>query len=152
MSFDFASSCNFSINKSKQSFTRTAVSTTVGIPRAITGTFNVFSLISALVFSTPAPGTIPVSDSCIVLLILSILLDASASITIIIFGFTFSTIPFNISNVSMPVVPKTPGDIALISLVPSSTYCGKYFITCLVTSISFITFGPKLSGVTYIFS
>ena len=51
----------------------------------------------------------------------------------------------------MPVVPKTPGDIALISLVPSSTYCGKYFITCLVTSISFITFGPKLSGVTYIF-
>ena len=102
-------------------------------------------------FPTPAPGTIPVSDNCIVLLILSILLDARASITISIFGFTFSTIPFNISSVSIPVVPNTPGDIALISLVPFSTYCGKYFIICLVTSISFITFGPKLSGVTYMF-
>ncbi len=69
-------------------------------------------------FPTPAPGTIPVSDNCIVLLILSILLDARASITISIFGFTFSTIPFNISSVSIPVVPNTPGDIALISLVP----------------------------------
>ena len=79
------------------------------------------------------------------------LLDAKASITITNLGFTLSTIPFKISTVSIPVVPSTPGETALTSLVPSSTYCGKYFIICLVTSISFITFGPKLSGVTYIF-
>ena len=59
-----------------------------------------------------------------------------------------STIPFKISTVSIPVVPRTPGDIALTGLVPSSTYCGKYLIICLVTSISFITLGPKASGVT----
>ena len=98
---------------------------------------------SFLVFPTPAPGTIPVSESCIVLLILSILLEANASITISNFGFTLFTIPSSISNVSIPVVPSTPGDIALIGLVPSSTYSGKYFIMCLVTSIPEITFGPK---------
>jgi len=31
-----------------------------------------------------------------------------------------STIPFKISTVSIPVVPRTPGDIALTGLVPSS--------------------------------
>ena len=96
-----------------------------------------------LYFRTPAPGTIPVSESCIVLLILSILLDAKASITTSNLGFTLFTIPSNISNVSNPVVPSTPGDIALIGLVPSSTYSGKYFIICLVTSMPEITFGPK---------
>ena len=40
------------------------------------------------------------------------------------------------------------GDIALTGLVPSSIYCGKYFIICLVTSISLITLGPSESGVT----
>ena len=94
-------------------------------------------------FRTPAPGTIPVSESCIVLLILSILLDAKASITISILGLTLFTIPSNISNVSIPVVPRTPGDMALIGLVPSSTYSGKYLIICLVTSILEITLGPK---------
>ena len=34
-----------------------------GIPIAITGIPNVFMLISALLFPTPAPGTIPVSES-----------------------------------------------------------------------------------------
>ena len=51
------------ISKFKASFTRTAVSTTVGIPIAITGIPKVAWLISALVFPTPAPGTIPVSES-----------------------------------------------------------------------------------------
>ena len=37
------------------------MSTTVGIPMAITGIPSVFLLISFLLFSTPAPGTIPVS-------------------------------------------------------------------------------------------
>lgn len=96
-----------------------------------------------LYFRTPAPGTIPVSDNCIVLLILSILLEANASITIKSFGLILFTIPSSISKVSIPVVPRTPGDIALIGLVPSSTYSGKYFITCLVTSMFEITFGPK---------
>ena len=128
--------------------TRVASSTTVGIPSAITGIPNVVWLISCLVFPTPAPGTIPVSEICIVLLILSILLEANASITINSFGWMLSTIPFKISTVSIPVVPRTPGYIALTGLVPSSTYCGKYLIICLVTSISFITLGPKASGVT----
>lgn len=66
-------------------------------------------------------------------------------------GFTFPTIPSNISRVSIPVVPSTPGDIALIGLVPSSTYSGKYFIICLVISIFEITFGPSESGVIYSF-
>ena len=150
-SFDSAFSCNLSINISIPSDTSVASSTTVGIPIATTGIPNEVWLISCLVFPTPAPGTIPVSDICIVLLILSILLDAKASITINNLGFILSTIPFNISTVSIPVVPRTPGEIALTGLVPSSTYCGNYFIICLVTSISLITFGPKASGVTYIF-
>ena len=62
-----------------------------------------------------------------------------------------STIPFKISAVSIPVVPKTPGEIALTGLVFLSKYCGTYFNRCLVISISFITFGPNASGVTYIF-
>ena len=66
---------------------------------AITGIPKVSSDISFLVFPTPAPGTIPVSDNCIVLLILSILLEAKASITITSFGFVLSTTPFIISNV-----------------------------------------------------
>lgn len=82
------------------------------------------------------------SDICIVLLILSILFEAKLSITISNFGFIFSTIPFNISEVSIPVVPNTPGDIALTGLVFSSIYCGAYFKICLVISISDITFGP----------
>lgn len=92
---------------------------------------------------TPAPGTIPVSESCTVLLILSILFDAKLSITIINFGFMFSTIPFITSIVSIPVVPSTPGAIALTGLAFSSKYCGAYFKRCLVMSISDTTFGPK---------
>ena len=79
------------------------------------------------------------------------LLDANASITISNFGFTLFTIPSNISSVSIPVVPSTPGAIADIGLVPSSTYSGIYFMTCLVTSIFEVTFGPSESGVTYSF-
>ena len=70
-----------------------------------------------------------------VLLILSILLEAKLSITINNFGFVFSTIPSNTSKVSIPVVPKTPGDIALTGLASSSIYSGKYFIICLVKSV-----------------
>ena len=66
-------------------------------------------------------------------------------------GFISFTTPSNISKVSIPVVPKTPGDIALTGLEFSSIYCGKYFIIWRVTSMSFITFGPNESGVTYIF-
>ena len=92
----------------KQSSVIVAKSTTIGTPIAITGIPNVFLLNSFLVFPTPAPGTIPVSAIWIVLLILSILLDAKLSITINIFGFILSTIPFIISKVSIPVVPSTP--------------------------------------------
>ena len=92
-----------------------------GIPIAITFTPKVFSVSSFLAFSTPAPGTIPVSAICIVLLILSMLLEARLSITITNFGLTLSTIPFIISDVSIPVVPITPGDIAATLLKPSST-------------------------------
>ena len=102
-------------------------------------------------FPTPAPGTIPVSESCIVLLILSILLEAKASITINILGLVLSITPSKISKVSIPVVPKTPGDIALTGLAFSSIYCGKYLIMCLVISISVTTLGPRESGVTYKF-
>lgn len=82
-----------------------AASTTIGTPIAITGIPNVFSLISFLALFTPAPGTIPVSAICTVLLILSMLFDDKLSITIMSFGLIFSTIPFIISTVSIPVVP-----------------------------------------------
>ena len=120
-----------------------AASTTIGTPIAITGIPKVFWLISFRAFPTPAPGTIPVSASWTVLLILSILFDDKLSITIISFGFIFSTIPLIISIVSIPVVPKTPGAIAVTGLVSLSIYSGAYFKICLVTSISFTTFGPK---------
>ena len=118
---------------------------------AITGIPSVFLLISFLLFSTPAPGTIPVSAIWILLLILSILLEAKASITIKSFGFTLSTTPFNISIVSIPVIPSTPGDIAETGLVSSGIAFGIYSKICLVTSISGTTFGPSASGVTYKF-
>ena len=62
------------MNKSKLSAAIVAASTTVGIPIAITGTPKVSFVSSFLSFPTPAPGTIPVSASCTVLLILSMLL------------------------------------------------------------------------------
>ena len=120
---------------SKQSFVIVARSTTIGTPTAITGTPNVFLLSSFLVLPTPAPGTIPVSEICIVLLILSMLFDAKLSITIINLGFTLSTTPFIISKVSIPVVPNTPGAIVHTDLVPFITHSGAYFNKCLVTSI-----------------
>ena len=107
-SLDSAFSWSLSIKISIPSDTSVANSTTVGIPIEIIGIPKVFSLISCLVFPTPAPGTIPVSEIWIVLLILSILLEASASITINSLGLIFSTTPFNISTVSIPVVPNTP--------------------------------------------
>ena len=85
------------------------------------------------------------------LLILSILLDAKASIISNSLGLILSTIPFNISSVSIPVVPNTPGDIALTGLVSLSSTSGIYCNMCLVISISCTTFGPKASGVTYKF-
>jgi hypothetical protein len=51
----------------------------------------------------------------------------------------------------MPVVPRTPGAIALIGLASFSRYSGAYFNKCLVISMSLITFGPNESGVTYTF-
>ena len=66
-------------------------------------------------------------------------------------GFIFSTIPFNISPVSMPVVPSTPGAIPLISLAFLSIKSGTYFFKCLVISMSFIAFGPIESAVVSMF-
>ena len=119
-----ASSCNLWINRLRLSAAMVAASTTVGTPIAITGIPNVSTVNSFLWFPTPAPGTIPVSAIWTVLLILSILLEAKASITIINFGWTLSTIPFKISTVSIPVVPKTPGETALTGLVPCSNTSG----------------------------
>ena len=76
------------------------------------------------------------------------LFDDKLSITITSFGFILSTIPFIISTVSIPVVPSTPGAIAVTGLVSGSIYSGAYFNKCLVVSISFTTFGPSESGVT----
>ena len=53
----------------------------------------------------------PISDSCIVVLSLSIFLAASASIAIITDGFICFAIPLIISAVSIPVSPITPGII-----------------------------------------
>ena len=65
-------------------------------------------------FSTPLPGVIPVFDICIDVLILFILFEAKLSITITKSGLIFWITPFIISYVSIPVVPRTPGAIALI--------------------------------------
>ena len=89
--------------------------------------------------------------SCIVFPSLCILLDAKLSITITISGFIVSHTDEIISDVSIPVVPSTPGQIPLTSLVFGSTNSFAKCIKCLVISTFFITFGPKESGVTYSF-
>ena len=71
------------------------------------------------------------------------LLDAKLSITIISFGLILSTIPLITSTVSIPVVPRTPGAIALTGLASFSRNSGAYFIKCLVISISLATLGPQ---------
>ena len=109
-----------------------AASRTVGIPTPITGTFKVSIDNSSCLFPTPPPGIIPVSDICIDLFILSIFFEHKLSIAITSLGFILSTIPFTISTVSMPVVPSTPGVIALILLVFLSIAFGKYIFICLV--------------------
>ena len=52
----------------------------------------------------PAPGHIPVSESCIVELIRFMLLAARASMAITMSGLVLSEMPFIISNVSIPVI------------------------------------------------
>ena len=83
-----------------------------------------------------------------VLLTRLISFDANASITITRSGCIFSTMPFIISQVSIPVVPRTPGMIALIARVFLSIKSGEYSIKCLVINNFSMVFGPKASGVT----
>ena len=96
------------LHASNVSITIVAASNTVGIPIPITGTFKVSFDSSSLAFPTPPPGTIPVSEICIDLLILSIFFEHKLSIAITKPGFTLSSIPLTISTVSIPVVPRTP--------------------------------------------
>lgn len=98
----------FISHASNVSITIVAASKTVGIPTPITGIPRVLLESSSCLLPTPPPGTIPVSDICIDLFILSIFLEHKLSIAITSFGFILSTIPLTISIVSIPVVPKTP--------------------------------------------
>ena len=107
-------------------------STTVGIPIAITGIFNVSLLISMRLFPIPLPGEIPAVVIWMVLFNLSIEEDAKASITINKSGFVFSTIPSIKSFVSIPVDPVTLGLKLATFLYPSSTSPNKN--KCLVTN------------------
>ena len=92
----------------KVSTTIVAASKTVGTPIPITGTPKVSFESSSCLFPTPPPGTIPVSEICIDLFILSIFFEHKLSIAITKLGFTLSSIPLTTSIVSIPVVPKTP--------------------------------------------
>ena len=105
------------------SITIVAASKTVGIPTPITGIPSVSSDNSSCLFPTPPPGTIPVSDIWIDLLILSIFLEHKLSIAITSLGFILSTIPLTISIVSIPVVPSTPRSY--------STNTSSIFINCI---------------------
>ena len=134
---------------SKVSFTRVAASTTVGTPMAITGTPSVSLFSGERLLPMPAPGFIPVSESCIVEFMRLMLLAARASMATTASGFTFSTIPFIISAVSMPVIPSTPGDTAATLPTESFISSGIESSICLVTSILLTTFGPRASGVTF---
>ena len=80
-------------------------------------------------------------------LIRSGLLAASASIAIIQSGLIFSTTPFIISPVSIPVNPITPGVRLLKVLTDSSIASGACSLRCLVTSTFPDTSGPNISGV-----
>ena len=80
------------------SITIVAASSTVGIPTLITGIFKVLSESSACRFPTPPPGTIPVSEICIDLFILSIFFEHKLSIAITSLGFILSTITLNITT------------------------------------------------------
>ena len=104
----------------KVSNTIVAASKTVGTPIPITGTPKVSFESSSCLFPTPPPGTIPVSEICIDLLILSIFFEHKLSIAITKPGFTLSSIPLTTSIVSIPVVPRTPWNYC--------TYCSNIFI------------------------
>ena len=97
---------------SMQSLAMVAASTTVGTPIEITFTPSVSSFKPSRLLFTPDPGFIPQSESWIVVLILSRLREASASTAITKSGFVCDTIPFIIFDVSIPVVPSTPGATA----------------------------------------
>jgi len=73
---------------------------------------------------------------------------ASASIAMIKSGFTFFTTPKIISLVSIPVIPITPGTMALTGLKPSCTLSGCSSNKCLVINKLSTAFGPSASGVT----
>ena len=118
------------------SLTIVAPLTTIGTPMAITLVFRDCSFNPFLWLPIPEPGVIPVSVSCIVVVILLTFLAASESIAIIMSGFIWAVMPFTIEKVSIPVWANTPG--------AKQYTLGKI-------SICSATFGPNESGVAFEF-
>ena len=122
---------------------------TVGTPMEMTRQPSVAALISRRRFPIPAPGAIPVSLICTVVLTLRISFAASASMTSTTSGLTIET-TFSIrSAVSIPVTPVTEGLNPLtfaISQSPSqSNMANKWRVIFTLSTVC----GPRLSGVTF---
>ena len=94
-------------------------STTVGTPTAIVGMPRVCRLIAMRLLPTPEPGLIPESATWIVVCSRSRRRAARASITITRAGLIRWTRAEIISPVSIPVVPRTPGERAQTARNPS---------------------------------
>ena len=82
----------------------------------------------------PAPLKRRYMNTCLLYTSLLNFLAAKASIAINKSGFILSTIPANISPVSIPVIPITPGEIADTDATLSSMFFGSVSFICLVTS------------------
>ncbi len=116
---------------------------TVGTPTAITSVPMVLLLISLLLLPTPAPGFIPVSVICMVLLSLLQLRVDKASNTISRSAFFSLTIALNMSPVSSPVCAITPGQMALTSIAISVHRSDGLILS--------MTIGPRASAVMFLF-
>ena len=93
----------------RQSMIRVLESMTVGTPMETTLQPKVSWVMALRLLPIPAPGSIPVSHICIVVLSLSILRAARESIMTATSGFTIEVTFSMRSAVSIPVTPVTDG-------------------------------------------
>ena len=107
--------------------------TTSGTPMAITGTPSVSRSSPVRLLPTPAPGLMPVSVSCTVVLMRAARREASESTAMTRSGLQCSTTPRTISIVSTPVTPSTPGATALTARTGPGSASGRYCLMCRVT-------------------
>ena len=114
---------------------------------ANTGTPRVVRSMAARAFPTPEPGVIPAVDSCTAAHSRSGSQDATASTAITASGWICRTAAASSSALSIPVVPRTPGAMAL-TVENGAKTSGIVRFKCRVTIRFRSASGPTASGVT----